>query len=140
MSKLLSRAEMEKRIGASGDAWFALLLMRVQGLPLAERQWGQLVAAELAGAFGKRLRAGLPPEAVVGRWGQEEFIAQVTLGRVEALAAAKWLTEHLSGRYACLKEGKTVHPVLQVSTAVVERDAVDSPARMLDRVAAFFKH
>ena len=84
MSKLLSRAEMEKRIGDSGDAWFSLLLLRVEGLRPAERQWGESVAAELAGAFGKRLRSGLPPEAVIGRWSHEGFIAKVSLGRAEA--------------------------------------------------------
>jgi GGDEF domain-containing protein len=139
MSKLLSRAEMEKRIGGSGDAWFSLLLMRIEGLRLAERQWGEAVTAELAGAFGKRLRSGLPPDAVIGRWGHEEFIAKVTLGRAEAQAAAKWLTENLSGRYSCLKDGKTVRPTLQVSTAVVDREAAESPARMLSRVAEFLK-
>jgi GGDEF domain-containing protein len=139
MSKLLSRAEIEKRIGGSGDEWFSLLLMRIEGLRLAQRQWGDSVAAELAGAFGKRLRSGLPPDAVVGRWSHEEFIAQVTLGKAEALAAAKWLTENLSGRYACLKDGRTVRPELQVSTAVVDREAAESPARMLSRAAEFLK-
>ena len=139
MSKLLSRAEMEKRIGGAGDEWFSLLVMRVEGLRLAERQWGETAAAELAGALGKRLRSGLPPEAVIGRWGHEEFIAKVTLGRAEALAAAKWLTENLSGAYACLKAGKTVRPVLQVYAAVVDREAEESPARMLRRVAEFFE-
>jgi GGDEF domain-containing protein len=139
MGKLLSRADMEKRIGGAGDALFSLLLLRVEGLPLAEREWGESVAAELAGAFGKRLRSGLPPEAVIGRWSHEEFIAQVTLGKAEALASAKWLAENLSGRYACLQDGRTVRPVLQVGTAVVDREAAESPARMLWRVAEFFK-
>jgi GGDEF domain-containing protein len=130
---------MEKRIGGAGDKWFSLLLMRIEGLRLAERQWGKSVAAELAGAFGKRLRSGLPPEAVIGRWGHEEFIAQVILGKAETQAAAKWLTENLSGRYACLKDGKTVRPVLQVNTAVLDREAAESPARMLLRVAEFLK-
>jgi GGDEF domain-containing protein len=139
MSKLLSRAEMEKRIGGAGDEWFSLLLLRVEGLRLAERQWGESAAAELAGAFGKRLHSGLPSEAVIGRWSHEEFIAKVTLGRAEALAAAKWLTENLSGAYACLKDGKTVRPVLQVAAAVVDREAEESPARMLRRVDEFFE-
>lgn len=139
MSTLLSRAEMEKRIGGAGDAWFSLLLIRIQGLHLAERQWGKAVAAELAGAFGKRLRSGLPPEAVIGRWGYEEFIAKVTLKKAETRAAAKWLTENLSGRYACLNDGKTVRPVLQVSTAVLDGEEADSPAEMLLRVAEFLK-
>jgi len=74
------RAEMERRIGGAGDEWFSLLVMRVEGLRLAERQWGETTAAELAGALGKRLRSGLPPEAVIGRWSHEDFIAKVTLG------------------------------------------------------------
>ena len=33
----------------------------------------------------------------------------------EALASAKWITEHLSGAYACLKGGKTVRPAVQLT-------------------------
>jgi GGDEF domain-containing protein len=139
MSKLLNHAEIEKRIRNSGDEWFTLLLIRTEGLRHAERQWGEAVASELAGAFGKRLRSGLPPDSVIGRWNHEEFIAKVTLGKAEALAAAKWLAENLSGPYACLNDGKTVRPALQVTAAVVDRETAESPARMLWRVAEFFK-
>ena len=138
LSKLFNREEMEERIRAASADWFSLLLMRVGGLRAAERQFNESVAAELAGAFGKRLRNSLPPNAEIGRWNDEGFIAKLALTRAEAVASAKWISENLSGSYACLRDGKTVRPALQVNVAVVDRGAGELPEKTLARVADFF--
>jgi GGDEF domain-containing protein len=138
-SKLFSRTEMEERIRTSGGEWFTLLLIRANGLTAAERQFNPAVAAELAGAFGKRLRNGLPDGAVIGRWSAEEFVAKTALPKREALAAAKWITENLSGAYSCLNEGKNVRPSLQVAVALADREAGETAERTLGRLAEFFK-
>ncbi len=139
LSQLFSRAEMEERIRASGTDWFSLLLIRAAGLRAAEGQFDSTVAAELAGAFGKRLRHGLPNGAVIGRWSGEEFVAKTALPKREALTAARWITENLSGAYSCLKEGRTVRPALQVSVALVDREAGETAERTLARIAEFLK-
>ena len=43
------------------------------------------------------------------------FIAMLPVGTPEAMASAKRVADHLSGAYACLERGKTVHPSLEVS-------------------------
>ena len=139
LSKLFTRTEMEERIRTASAEWYALLLIRVSGLRAAEVHFGSPVAAELAGAFGKRLRNCLPADAALGRWGGEEFIAKVSLAKREAFAASKWITENLSGSYSCLKDGKTVRPSLQVSVAVVDREPGEPPQRTSARIAEFFK-
>lgn len=139
LSKLFTRAEIEERIRAAPAERYALLLIRVSGLRAAEIHFGSPVAAELVAAFGKRLRNCLPADAVLGRWGAEEFIAKAGLAKREALTASKWVAENLSGAYACLKDGKTVRPSLQVSVAVVDREPGEPPQRTSARIAEFFR-
>ena len=57
--------------------------------------------------------------------------------RPEAMAGAKRVAEHLSGEYACLQRGKTVHPSLNVGVAVVDHRPGDSPERTLKRIKEF---
>jgi GGDEF domain-containing protein len=131
LTQLLRRGQMEERIRESAGGSFCLLLMRVTGM----REPG--IAAELAGAVCKRLRNCLPPAAVIGRWAEDQFIAMLSATKIETMAKARWVAEHLSGVYTCVYEGKTVRPALQVSVAVVD-SATESPARTLERVGAFF--
>jgi GGDEF domain-containing protein len=137
LTRLLNRAEMEKRILAATPGQFCLLLVTARGLRRAELQFGLPAAEELAGAFAKRLRSSLPPHAVIARWGAEEIVAMVRVSRAEALASGKWMTEHLSGPYACLNGGKTVRPALQLNVGVVDTVADDSVTDVLNKVGVF---
>lgn len=136
LTRLFNRREMEARI-RSATAEYCLLLARVSGFRLAEVHFSQEVAAELAGAFAKRLRNSLPPTATIGRWSREEFIAVAAMPKSEAMTLAKWMSEHLSGPYACLQDGKGVRPAIQLTVAVVDSTG-STPARMLERVLEFF--
>ncbi len=137
LTKLLKRDEIERQI-CSRSGGKLCLLVRVSGFRQAERQFNREVAAELAAAFGKRLRNSLPPSATIGRWSEDGFIAMLSVEKAEAMASAKWVTEHLAGAYACLLKGKTVHPSLQVSVALVDNQPGDPPERTLKRVQDFF--
>ncbi len=137
LTELYSRREMEERIRAATGS-FSLLLARVSGLRLAEIQFRPEVAEELTAAFTKRLRNSLPPSAVIGRWGNEEFVAMLSVPASETTALAKSISEQLSGSYACLLAGKTVRPSLQLSVAVVDSEGV-TPDRILQRVKGFLK-
>jgi diguanylate cyclase (GGDEF)-like protein len=135
LTELFNRREMEERI-RSAPPQFCLLLARLSGFRLAEIQFRTEVAAELAAAFTKRLRNSLPPAAIIGRWGYEEFVAMLSIPVSDATALAKAIAAQLSGSYACLLGGKTVRPSLQLSVAVVDGEGA-TPDRILERIKGF---
>jgi diguanylate cyclase len=137
IARFATREEMAERIRATPAGQYCLLLVGARGLRRAEVQFGKEVGDALGGAFAKRLRNSLPPAALIARWGHEEFAAMVTAPKTEALAFAKWINEHLSGDYSCLKSGKTVSPSLQLTVGVVDTAAQDTPERIIDRIGVF---
>jgi GGDEF domain-containing protein/ElaB/YqjD/DUF883 family membrane-anchored ribosome-binding protein len=137
VTRFASREELAERIRSSPPGQFCLLLASARGLVRAEVQFGKSVGDELSGALAKRLRNSLPVSTIIGRWGPEEFVAILVAGTSEAMTSAKWITEHLSGAYACLKDGKTVRPAVQLTVGVVDTAANDAPERILERVGAF---
>jgi len=136
LTKLFNRAEMEERIRAQQSGKYCLLLIRAIGFRFAEAHFSTEVMAELAGAFAKRLRGSLPPNAVIGRWSEEEFVAILYSEKAETMNSAKWISEHLSGAYACLMAGKTVRPGLQLTVAALDSSG-DTAERILERVGEF---
>ena len=136
VTQLLTRPEIERHIRSLEQGNVSLLLMATSGLRLAEVRFNGDVAAELAGAFAKRLRNVLPPNTVTGRWSTEEFVAILDASAADAIKAAKAVAEQLSGTYSCLLDGKVVRPDLQVRVMVVE-GAEGNPERLLARVREF---
>ncbi len=134
MSAMLTRRDVEERLAAKGGG--SLLLIRVSGLRLAETTFEPAVVATLSAAFVRRLRNTLPPGAEIARWSREEFIALVGTGKEEALPIAKWIAEHLSGPYSCVADTRTVHPALQLSVGLIERNG-ESATQTLARIADF---
>jgi GGDEF domain-containing protein len=132
-----NREETIERIRSTPSGSYSLLLIGARGLRRAEVQFGKPVGEELAGAFAKRLRNSLPPNSFFGRWGAEEFVVTLAMKKSEAMASGKWISEHLSGSYACMKDGKTVRPGLQLSVGVVDTVANEQPDRVLARIGAF---
>lgn len=136
-TRFATREELAERIRATPAGQYCLLLVGARGLRRAEVQFGKEVGEALGAAFAKRLRNSLPTSAVIARWGHEEFVAMITANKAEALASAKWINEHLSGDYACLKSGKTVRPILQLTLGVVDTSAQDTPERIIERIGVF---
>jgi GGDEF domain-containing protein len=132
-----SRDETVERIRSTPPGSYSLLLIGARGLRHAEVQFGKAVGEELAGAFAKRLRNSLPPTCIFGRWGAEEFIVMLNMKKSEAMASGKWITEHLSGAYACMSSGKTVRPTLQLTVGTVDTIANEKPERILERIGVF---
>jgi diguanylate cyclase (GGDEF)-like protein len=137
VTRFATREELAERIRSSPAGEYCLVLVGARGLRRAEVQFGKEVGDALSGAFAKRLRNSLPISAVVARWGSEEFAAMLTAKKSEALASAKWITEHLSGAYSCLKSGKTVRPTLQITVGIVDTAPHDTPERIIERIGVF---
>ena len=137
LTKLFKRDEIEKQIRSSAGRKVCLLLVRASGFRQAERQFNREVAAELGAAFSKRLRNSLPPGAAIGRWSEEGFIAMLSEEKPEAMASAKRVADRLSGTYACLERGRTVHPSIQVGVTVVDNQPGDPPEGTLKLIQEF---
>ncbi|MBV8903340.1 MAG: hypothetical protein JOZ22_06855 [Acidobacteriia bacterium] len=136
--KLFNRADMENRIRAAQKGG-TLLLLSVDGVDRAAEQFSRDVAQQLAASFVKRLRKNMVPEAIVGCWSKHEFLVMHPAPANEVLIAAKWITQHLSGAYACLQGGKTVRPTVQVAVKVLEFIPGDGAENALEQVGQFFK-
>ena len=135
LTKLCGRTEMEEHI-RSTEPGYCLLLARVSGLSLAKTRFNGDVARQLVAAFVRRLRNCLPPGTMLGRWGNEEFIALVNVPKIQAIKLTQSIGEQLSGPYACVKDGKTVRPAIQLSMAAVE-SAGSTPKHVLEQVGMF---
>jgi diguanylate cyclase (GGDEF)-like protein len=136
MTKLFNRTQMEERIREM-DRESSVLLIQLEGLRRAESEFSVDVAHELAGAFIKRLRNCVPAAAVIGRWDHEQFLAILQVHQSEALTAASWIAENLSGAYVCMQKGKMVRPTLQLST-IAENHNDSAAGDLLARVDSFF--
>jgi GGDEF domain-containing protein len=137
VTRFATREELAEQIRAMPAGQYCLLLVGARGLRRAEVQYGKAAGEELFGAFAKRLRNSAPTSAVIARWGPEEFVAVLVAKKSEAIASAKWVTEHLSGAYSCLISGRAVRPVLQVTVGVIETAAQDTAERIIERIGLF---
>jgi hypothetical protein len=62
----------------------------------------------------------------------------LSVEKPEAMASATRVAEHVSGDYACLERGKTVHPSLHLDVAVVDTQPGGPPEETLKRIEEFF--
>lgn len=136
LTKLFTRVEMEHRI-RSAETGGSLLLIRVQGFRLAQARFQPEVALQLAGAFTKRLRNCLVPNALIGRWAEEEFMVILCTPRDETMASATRASAQVSGSYVCLQGGKTVRPSIQVEVTVLDL-APGEAENTLQKIGRFF--
>jgi GGDEF domain-containing protein len=125
LTGLFSRVEMESCISTQIDGrnGFSLLLLRICNLPLIQRQFGGGIRADVISAFAKRMRGGLPENAVVGRWSEDRFLALLQIAKSDAMTLAKSLNQHVSGTYVCMENGKPQRPSLQVNVSVIDHSS-----------------
>jgi GGDEF domain-containing protein len=136
LSGLTARVEMERLIFAEIDrqSSFSLLLLRICNLPMIQRQFGVAVRADVISAFTKRLRGGLPSAAVVGRWSEDQFIALLAMEKSQAIGLCKHLTQHVSGTYVCMENGKPQRPDLLVNVSVIDHLAGSAHESLIARI------
>lgn len=136
--RLFTRSEMEHRI-RSAKTGGSLLLLRAEGIERAAAQFNADVAQQLAAAFIKRLKNNLVPDAIVGAWLKEGFLVVHPAAKSDAQIAAQWITQHLSGAYACLHGAKTVRPRLDVKVKVLEFCPGEGAERTLEQISQVFQ-
>ena len=85
-------------------------------------------------AFAKRLHGGLPPAAIVGRWSEDQFIALLAMDKSQAMGLAKRLTQHVSGTYVCMENGKPQRPDLVVNVSVIDHVAGGAHESLIARI------
>jgi GGDEF domain-containing protein len=134
VTRLFTRREMEDRIRKLSGG-YCLLLIKVNGVRVAELNFSRDVAAQLVSAFNRRLRNSLPQDAALGRWSEEEFLAIITLPCQDAVNLATHLAAQLCGSYVCLQSGHSVHPSLQLRVGVVDA-AEETADRILQKITA----
>lgn len=122
LTQLFPRKGMEQRIRESQSC--RLLLIRAGGILAAASQFGCAVAEELTAAVIRRLRNVVPAETVVARWGRQGFLALLEVDAHEAAQLAVRAETSLDGQYACVMDGKAVHPPLQPEVRFLEPAAV----------------
>ena len=138
LTKLFNRQEIENRI-RSVQKGGSLLLLRVDGFDRAAVQFSREVGRQLAAAFVKRLHNNLLPEAMVACWSKEGFVVLHPAPKEEVRIAADWVSQHLSGAYACLQGGKTVRPTIEVNVAVLELIPNEAVERTLQQISQFLE-
>jgi GGDEF domain-containing protein len=122
LTHLFPRNGMEQRIRESRKPCL-LLLIRAGGIIAAASQFGCAVAEELTAAVIRRLRNVLPPETVVARWSRQGFLALIEVDASEAAQLAERTEVSLEGQYACVMDGKAVHPPIQPEARLLETAA-----------------
>lgn len=122
LTHLFPRNGMEQRIRESQSCH--LLLVRAGGILAAASQFGCAVAEELTAAVIRRLRNVLPAETAVARWSRQGFLALLDVDAHEALPIAERAEITLEGQYACVMEGKAVHPPIQPEVRLLKVAAV----------------
>lgn len=136
-TKFANRRSISECIRSLKPETASLLLLKTQGLAGARATHGQSLADDLVAILSRRLRNSLPKGAVVGRWGEQDFVA-VLPGKPAEETAAQAIADHLSTPYACLQNGRIIRLAVQVSTEYLPIAADDSPEQLLARVAESF--
>jgi len=138
-TKFSNRRFITEYLGSVSPGAASFLVLRLRGLGQARARFGPAVADDLAATFGRRLRNTLPKDSVVGRWGEQDFLAVLPAGKPGAdPLPIQRVAEHLSTPYACMLGGKVVRITLEVNAEFLTVPAGSSAEQILARVADAF--
>jgi diguanylate cyclase (GGDEF)-like protein len=115
-SHFSNRRFLSEYLGASSAEGACFLVVKMRGLGEARARFGAAIADDVLATFGRRLRNTIPKDAVIGRWGEQEFLAIVAAAsKPSDKNLMQRFTEHLSMPYACMNGGKVVRVPITVT-------------------------
>jgi GGDEF domain-containing protein len=131
-----SRLELETQIAAEVERGtrLALVVLKIDNLPIVQRQFGAKVRVDAVNAFAKRMAGALPAETVVGRWGEDQFMVIARMENPDAIKLAKDLAQHVSGAYVCTEGGKQRRLDLLVSSRLIPSSAGLAYEELIGRI------
>ena len=116
VTKFSNRRFLAEYLGATPPDGTCFLILKMRGLGEARARFGGAIADDVVATFGRRLRNTIPKEAVIGRWGEQDFLAIVPAAVKPAdKSLIKRFAEHLSMPYACMLNGKVVRVPIVVT-------------------------
>jgi GGDEF domain-containing protein len=115
-SQMSNRRFLAEYLRATSAEGACFLILKMRGLAEARVRFGVGIADEVLATFGRRLRNTVPKEGVIGRWGEQDFLAIVpAAAKPSDGAIIKQFAGHLSMPYACMIEGKVVRVPMVVT-------------------------
>lgn len=103
-------------LGASPAEGACFITLKMRGLGEARARFGAAIADDVLATFGRRMRNTVPKDAIIGRWGEQEFLAIVpAAANPSDKNLIQRFGEHLSMPYACMSDGKVVRVPITVT-------------------------
>jgi GGDEF domain-containing protein len=117
---------------------FCLLLVSVRNLKRIESQQSRTVVEGTLQALIARFGAVIGEDAIIGRWGQDQFVAILDVPAARAISLSAEASTKLSGTYAVQENGQSQKVAVQASAGVIDQAAgvtADSFHRKLEQLA-----
>ena len=137
-SKFSNRRFLTEYLGSMPSNAVSFLILKLQGLGAARGKYGQPLADDLVGTFGRRLRNTVPKDAVVGRWSDQDFLAIMPANKPADALLCRRVADHLSMPYACMIGGKVVRVPVEVTAEYLVVPAGTPTEQILARVTEAF--
>jgi GGDEF domain-containing protein len=133
--KLVARIdELLKR-----DEPFCILMIAVLNFKRLDGRYSRTVVENVLSALVNRFHNVLGPEATIGRWTEDQFVALLPTQPANAMALSREFSQKLSGNYSVQENGLAQNISVQVGAGLAERRAgIDAEKyyRKLDQLAA----
>jgi len=120
-----TRQKMTDRIDdlLRGEEPFCILMIAIRNLKRLNGHYSRTSIENVLSALVTRFCNILGPEAAIGRWTEEQFVATLPMQPSNAMALSREVTQKLSGSYSVQENGLAQSVPVQVAAGIAERRA-----------------